>query len=187
MFHWSKAPRVLEGGTPSKTPAHPTAPPPQAIRLHHCLAHQLGVTTTHPSAHRSSPSALLAWTPPHSHVEGRSPERPEQVYGLVLPVYAASWAAPILGAQDILLVGLLFLYPPPPPFVLPHPREDGPPPPPGGWSPSDGPPPPPGEPHYHHTRAFVGTEIAAENKRMQHKIRSKGCQCTETYSLTNSV
>ena len=51
-------------------------------------------------------------------------------------------------------------YPPPPP-VVPHPREDGPPPPPGGPSPSDGPPSPHGEPHYHRTRTFAGTEIAA--------------------------
>ena len=35
------------------------------------------------------------------------------------------------------------------------------PPPPGGRSPSDGPPPPLGGPHYHRTRTFAGTEIAA--------------------------
>ena len=50
---------------------------------------------------------------------------------------------------------------PPPPLVVPHPREDGPPRPPGGRSPSDGPPPPPRGPHYHHTRTFSGTKIAA--------------------------
>ena len=47
------------------------------------------------------------------------------------------------------------------PLVLSQPRVDGPPPPPGGRLPSDGPPPPPGEPHYHCTRTFSGTEIAA--------------------------
>ena len=67
---------------------------------------------------------------------------------------------------------------PPLPLVLPHPRD--------GHQVTV-PHPPPGEPHYHRTCTFAGTEIAANNERIQHKIRSKGCQCTETYSLTSSV
>ena len=67
------------------------------------------------------------------------------------------------------------------------PQEDGPPPPPGGRLPSDGPPPRPRKPYYHRTGAFSGTEIALQNERIQHKIRSKGCHCTETYSWTGSV
>ena len=58
---------------------------------------------------------------------------------------------------------------------------------PGGRLPSDSPAPPFGGPHYPNTRKFSGTEIAAQNERIHHKKRSKGCQFTETYSLTASV
>ena len=49
----------------------------------------------------------------------------------------------------------------PPPLVVPHPREDGPPPPLGDGHQVTVTHPPPGGPHYHSTRTFAGTEIAA--------------------------
>ena len=35
--------------------------------------------------------------------------------------------------------------------------------------------------------AHLQAQELQQNERIQHKIRSKGCQCTETYSLTGSV
>ena len=67
----------------------------------------------------------------------------------------------LLVAQDVAPTFAASCACTPPPLVVPHPREDGPPPTLGGRSPRDGPPPPPGEPHYHRTRTFAATEIAA--------------------------
>ena len=80
-------------------------------------------------------------------------------------------------------VARLCLLVPPPPLSCPTPGKT-PPPTPWGTVAKWQPPPPPGEPHYHRTRTFSGTEIALQKERIQHKMRSKGCQCTETNVLS---
>ena len=70
----------------------------------------------------------------------------------------------------------------PPPHVLPHPGKTVPHHPMGDGCQASS--PHPREPYYHRTRTLSGTEIAPQNERIQQKMRSKGCQCAETYSWT---
>ena len=52
--------------------------------------------------------------------------------------------------------------------------------------PPPSPPPPPGEPYSDCTRTFSGTEIALQNERIQHTMRSKGCQCAKSPNVPKS-